>query len=358
MRRFTHLSPERLESLLARFSQARIAVIGDFFLDKYLEIDPRLAEMSLETGAMAHEVVRIRHSPGAAGTVVSNLSSLGAGALHAIGFSGDDGESYELRKDLAGLRCDTKHLACDPERRTPTYLKPRDATDPSLAGEHNRYDIKNRVATPGAIEERLIAALDALLPNVDALIVMDQVEECDCGVVTARVAKAIAHCALRFPEVIFWADSRRRIHQFSRVIIKPNQFEAVGWQNPPPDATLELSRLADAVARLRARNQAPVVATCGAAGMLVSDPQLTMVPGVRVDGPIDPTGAGDSATAGTVLALAAGASLPEAALVGNLVASITVQQLAMTGTASREEIPSRLALWAAQRVSDDTITKS
>jgi sugar/nucleoside kinase (ribokinase family) len=82
--------------------------------------------------------------------------------------------------------------------------------------------------------------------------------------------------------------------------------------------------------------------------MLVSDPVPTLVPGVRVEGPIDPTGAGDSATAGTVLALATGATLPEAAVVGNLVASITVQQLATTGVARPEELSARLALWIGQ----------
>ena len=81
----------------------------------------------------------------------------------------------------------------------------------------------------------------------------------------------------------------------------------------------------------------------------MSDPEPTLVPGVRVEGPIDSTGAGDSATAGAVLALAAGATCPEAALVGNLVASITVQQLATTGTAQPDELPPRLALWARQQ---------
>jgi ABC-type oligopeptide transport system substrate-binding subunit len=69
------------------------------------------------------------------------------------------------------------------------------------------------------------------------------------------------------------------------------------------------------------------------------------VPGSYV---VDPTGAGDSATAGTVLALVAGATLPEAALVGNLVASITVQQLATTGTARPDDLLPRLALWRQQ----------
>jgi bifunctional ADP-heptose synthase (sugar kinase/adenylyltransferase) len=378
MKTFREMTPERLSEIAARFPQMRIAVIGDFFLDKYLDIDPGLAEVSLETGKTCHQVTRIRHSPGAAGTVVSNLSALGTGALYAIGFTGDDGESYDLRRDLAAMRCSTEHLICDAGRMTPTYLKPRDKNDPSLAGEHNRYDTKNRALTTVEVQERLVASVDALLPRLDALILMDQVEERDCGVITTRVAEAIAERARRVgswelgvgrksgrsvptpnpqpptpdsqppAKVIFWVDSRRRIRQFRSVIIKPNQFEAVGWESPPPDASVRVSELVKAVRRLREEIGAPIVATRGAEGMLVSDPTVTLVPGVRVEGPIDPTGAGDSATAGTVLALAAGATLPEAAVIGNLVASITVQQLATTGVARPDELPPRLGLWLDQ----------
>jgi len=345
MKTFREMTPERLAEIVARFPQIRIAVIGDFFLDKYLDIDPGLAEVSLETGKTCHQVTRIRHSPGAAGTVVSNLSALGTGTLYAIGFTGDDGESYDLRRDLAAMRCSTEHLIWDPERMTPTYLKPRDKTDPSLAGEHNRYDTKNRLFTTAEVQQKLVASVDALLPQLDALILADQVEEKDCGVITARVAAAIADRAPVTAKVVFWADSRRRIRQFRNVIIKPNQFEAVGWESPPPDASVRMGELVKAVRRLREEIGAPIVATRGAEGMVVSDPTITLVPGVRVEGPTDPTGAGDSATAGTVLALAAGAILPEAALVGNLVASITVQQLATTGVARPDELAPRLRLW-------------
>ena len=349
MNRLEDMPPERLEALLANFPQARIAVIGDFFLDKYLDVDPGLAEVSLETGKTAHQVVAVRHSPGAAGTVVANLAALGAGRLHAVGLTGDDGEAFELRGDLVALGCGIEHLHVDSSRHTPTYLKPRDRTNPGLAGEHSRYDTKNRTPTPEPLEQRILASLDALLPLVDAVIAMDQVDETNCGVVTNRLVEALADRAPRNPRVIFWADSRRRIHQFRRVIIKPNQFEAVDCGHPAPDARVELDDLVRAVGLLRSRTEAPICATCGAAGMVVSDPKTTLVPGVRLEGPTDPTGAGDSATAGAVLALASGATLPEAALIGNLVASITVQQLATTGTARPAELPPRLALWRSQR---------
>jgi bifunctional ADP-heptose synthase (sugar kinase/adenylyltransferase) len=349
MKTLQDLSPDRLAELIEKFPRLRIAVLGDFFLDKYLDVDPGLAEVSIETGKTAHQVVGVRHSPGAAGTVVCNLSALGAGALDAIGFTGDDGQSYELRKDLRGLRCSTDHLHTALRRLTPTYLKPRDKTDASLAGEHPRYDTKNRSRTSRAIQQQLISSLDALLPELDAVIVADQVEEEGCGVVTGEVREALCRRAGDNPNVVFWADSRHRIRRFRGMIIKPNQFEAVGRENRCGGDQVGLAELIAATERLRAEVGAPICVTRGPEGMLVSDPEMTAVPGVRLEGPIDTTGAGDSATAGAVLGLAAGGRLPEAALVGNLVASITIRQLATTGTAHPSQLLERLKLWQSQR---------
>ena len=71
------MSPERLAELIGRFPPSADRGDGRFFLDKYLDVDPALAETSLETGKTAHQVVAVRHSPGAAGTVVCNLAALG-----------------------------------------------------------------------------------------------------------------------------------------------------------------------------------------------------------------------------------------------------------------------------------------
>ena len=73
------------------------------------------------------------------------------------------------------------------------------------------------------------------------------------------------------------------------------------------------------------------------------------VPAIRLDGPIDTTGAGDSFNAGAVLALSAGASFDEAALVANLVASITIEHLGATGIARPDQLPDRLQLWHQQQ---------
>ena len=84
--------------------------------------------------------------------------------------------------------------------------------------------------------------------------------------------------------------------------------------------------------------------------MLVSDPEPTLVPGVRVEGPTD-TDRRRRQRDGRrrCWPWPPGAALPEAALVGNLVASITVQQLATTGTARPDEPARALDMWLSQR---------
>ena len=343
------LSRRRLDELVGKFPRARIAVVGDFFLDKYLDVEPSLQEHSIETGKRAHQVVGVRTSPGSAGTVMCNLASLGVGTLMAIGFRGDDGEGYDLSQRLHELGCGTEHLHAVADRHTPTYLKPRNRHDTSLAGEHDRYDTKNWTETSAATERQLLESIGAVLSKVDAVMIMDQVEQANCGVVTDRVRQAIIESARSNPDVNFWADSRRRIHEYTRVMIKPNQFEALGRNLPMPEDQVDQDVLLTEATRLREKVAAPVVITRGSLGMIVSDPEWTEVPGVRISGETDPTGAGDSVSAGTVAALCAGATLAEAAVVGNLVASITIQQLATTGTARPEQLPDRLELWQHQQ---------
>jgi sugar/nucleoside kinase (ribokinase family) len=87
----------------------------------------------------------------------------------------------------------------------------------------------------------------------------------------------------------------------------------------------------------------PVFCTRGEQGILVIDPrpdplQEWLVPALPVTRPIDPVGAGDSISAALACAIAAGATLPQAAAFANIVASITIRQLGTTGTASPQQI--------------------
>jgi len=94
------MDEQYLQSLLDRLSDTHILVVGDYFLDRYLIVDRALSEISLETGLEAYQVVDVRCSPGAAGTVTSNLRALDV-QVTALGIIGEDGMGYEL---LRGLR--------------------------------------------------------------------------------------------------------------------------------------------------------------------------------------------------------------------------------------------------------------
>jgi bifunctional ADP-heptose synthase (sugar kinase/adenylyltransferase) len=350
MRELRDFDRSRLESIMASWEGLKIAVVGDYFLDKYLDIDPALAEPSLETGRTAHQVKAVRHSPGAAGTVVNNLAALleRRGKILAAGFTGDDGEGYELRGDLEDLGVDLSHLLTDrgAGRHTPVYLKPRDLSRPGLAGEHDRYDIKNRLPTDSELEERLMASLDELLRKSDALVLMDQVEDDGFGVITPRIRSFLGERLTNRVPILAWADSRRRIGEFRGCIRKMNQFELMGIHHPLPGDSVP-----DGVLKARLESEekssgSKVFVTAGEKGVWVLGSEgPVLVPALLFDGPTDPTGAGDSFTAGAVLALAAGASAVEAALVGTLTASVTVRKLGTTGTASRRELAKAFADW-------------
>src|SRR5262245_8482812 len=203
-------------------------VLGDLFRDRYLDIGAALNEPSVETGLTAYQVTRVRSYPGAAGTVINNLAALGVGRIYPIAFIGDDGEGYELRQALKRLPA-VEHggIIPVPDRRTPTYTKPM-LNEGGTAKELNRLDIKNRVPTSNGVQEHIIELLGEASPQLDALLVLDQVSEADCGVVTKRVRDRLAELGAIDPDKFVLADSRERIGEFRNVCVKPNREECVG----------------------------------------------------------------------------------------------------------------------------------
>ena len=166
------LYPGAVEAILRKLPSLRIGVLGDLFLDRYFDLDATLTEPSLETGLDAYQVVGVRAYPGAAGTVVNNLSALGVGEIFPIALIGDDGEGYELRqalRTLPGVVLDG--VQSWPDRRTPTYLKPMLVEPDRTPRELNRLDIHNRQRLSRDAEDRLIQLLERRWPDLDALIV-------------------------------------------------------------------------------------------------------------------------------------------------------------------------------------------
>jgi len=331
-----------------RYTGLRAAVVGDIALDRYLHIDPGLAETSIETGLPVRNVVAVRPQAGAGGNVLANLAALRPGALAAVGFCGDDAEGFELRRAMAAIGVDLRHFLARPDRMTFTYTKPLLMHPGRPPEELSRLDFRSRTPTPAGLEDEIIAHLASAAAEADVVIAMDQVPEPASGVLTPRVKAALADLAGTHPQKVFIADSRTCIGDFRGVRIKTNAAELARHFG----ASEEGADLAVLAARLSRELGQDVFVTLAAQGILVAPageerarglapaaPSGTMhVPGIPLEPPLDVTGAGDAVLAHIAMALAAGAAPAEAAELGNLAGAVVVRKLGTTGTATVEEL--------------------
>ena len=329
----------RFQTIVRKYPQLRIAVVGDFSLDRYLEIDPTRKEISLETNLPVYNVVNVRSQPGAAGTILNNLVALGIGTIYPVGFSGHDGEGFELRGalgDKAGVQLD--YFLQTANRRTFTYCKPLVMEPGKPPVELNRLDSKNWTPTPAVVQAQIIEAVQKLAAQVDAMILMDQVDVPETGVVTTRVLEAITKALPTRRELLIVADSRRGLRGYPPVTFKMNAVELAALTGAPAQSALEvITQTASALSRRQGRN---VFVTLAERGLLGASPDggVEHVPALPVRGEIDIVGAGDSVTANLTAVLAAGANVRESLEIANAAASVVIHQLGTTGTASPGEI--------------------
>lgn len=332
---------DRLKEILGRFAQLKIGLLGDLFLDRYLDIDPSVHEISVETDLEAYQVARVRNQPGALGTVMNNLKALGVGTMVPVTVVGDDGEAFDLLKELDARGIGTEAVVRDPARQTPTYTKPMKQDGAGVWQELNRLDLRPREPLAVESQQQVLARLEEVFADTDGLIVLDQVPEEGWGVVTPAVRDRLAELSEAHPEKLIFVDSRSHIGRFRRGVLKPNLHECLRAVGREPSDDPQLGR--DAAGELSRQNGQQLYCTMGADGILIVDPKAEPihVPAYPVTGPIDIVGAGDSTTSGIVASLLSGATPTEAAAVGNLVASITVQQLGTTGTATPDQVLGR-----------------
>ena len=316
----------KIAEILGAFPSRSALVVGDICLDRWCTYEPATAEASYETGIPRIGVIGTAITPGAGGTLASNLAELGIGHVSVLGAIGEDGFGYELRQALESRGISTDLLIRSDQLSTFTYTKLINAT--SGVEDQPRVDFINTRPLPETVERQILAHLRDRAGDFDVIFVSDQAETDHGGVVTPAVREALAEIA---PGRVVIADSRRRAGEFRNVILKPNTREAAC-------ASTSLFGCVD-YQRLRKHAAAPLLfVTQGPRGVLViEDGCETQVPTQPIEKPVDICGAGDSFAAGMGMALAVTASAVEAARFGNLVASITIMKKG-TGTASPAEV--------------------
>ena len=337
------LSKERLQEILGHYADQRIGVVGDLALDAYWYADMTRAFLSRETPHFPRPVVREVFSPGAGANVANNLKMMGVGEVVVFSVLGEDWRGRILSNALTSSGIDLKQLIVSPQRSTSTYIKP------ILKGydsqqEDARLDFENDKPLSFTLEDRLIDAIQRWLPELDAILITDQLEV--NGIVTDRVREALNSLAAEHANTPFVVDSRQRIGLFHNMVLKPNCMEAMLAIAPNRDSyTVQHDELTQIGNTLSAQSSRPAFITLGEDGVLVcADGLHRYLPAAPVQPPLDLVGAGDAFVAALVATLAVEATPWEAGTVANLAAAVVVEKLNQTGTSSPDEILARYDL--------------
>jgi len=317
------LSPDRLDALLERMRSVRVLVLGDLMLDVYLR--GTASRLSPEAPVPVVRISDEWRALGGAANVASNVVSLGANCELA-GCIGTDRAGEQLREELARLGIGSRGLLLVEGR--PTTVKTR-----IMARQYQiaRYDREVEDDLDAAAAAGLVATIEALLPDTDAIVL----EDYNKGVLVPEVIRAAIDAgAKRGIPVVVDPKAKNFFAYGGATVFKPNLVEL--------GAALRAPVLADDPAwleRVRAElGCSHLLVTLGEGGMALAtaEGEYLRVP-TSARSVFDVSGAGDTVTAVVATALGAGASIAEAAILANHAAGIEVGKVGVA-TVSPEEL--------------------
>lgn len=324
-------SDTELADIVRRFQGARVLVVGDIILDRY--VVGAVHRLSPEAPIPVLRPTSNRYALGGAANVALNIATLGSQAL-LIGVVGDDESGETVQRLLAGTPGTETAMVVAPGR--PTTAKTR-----FMTGAHQLLRLDEETTDPldDATATTVLDQVTRLLDSVSVVILSDYAK----GVLCDRVLRAIlSACSARGCIVI--ADPKRPDFNAYRgaTILTPNEHEVRLATHIDAEHDAEADRAGRAA--LEATGGDAVLVTRSAKGLTL----------VRRDGPAvhlptrarevaDVSGAGDTLVAALAAALATGAPLPHAAMLANLTAGISVGKQG-TATVSQEELLGALHL--------------
>lgn len=306
------LSSARAHELIDKFSSRRITVFGDVMLDRFLI--GRVSRMSPEAPVPVvvhdHDEFRL----GGAANVANNLRELGA-AVDLIGVIGSDESGAQLRGELAAKGIHATGLITDIERRTTTKLRVVTTRNQQVS----RIDFESDHEVGSTIEDALAAQVELRAKSSQVVLVSDYQK----GVVTRRsMARLIAFAQANGLPVIVDPKVPHIDYYAGAALVTPNHVEAESATNSRISSHEDARRAAMA---LRQRlGVESVLITRGEHGMWLDHGGVDGYLETSAREVADVTGAGDTVIATLALALAAGATMPEAARLANEAAGIVV----------------------------------
>ena len=317
------LSRDRLLHLIARMKSSRVVVIGDIMIDRYLYGDTE--RLSPEAPVPVVTVRERSAKLGGAANVAANVASMGASCL-LVGTVGDDPDGAAIRQELVVGRLDGRHVVTVAGR--PTTSKTRII---ARSQQIVRIDDEVDALLDGPDLERLIRSAQDALADADALLL----EDYNKGALAPPLISEVMTMARRRGIPVVVDPKYRQFFAYAgATVFKPNRRELESALGAAVDLH-NRNALPEVLARLKADN---LLVTLGADGMLLvtKDGGSLRIPSIARE-VYDVSGAGDTVTAWLGTALAAGASLAEAAQLANYAAGVEVEKPGVA-TVSPEEV--------------------
>jgi D-beta-D-heptose 7-phosphate kinase/D-beta-D-heptose 1-phosphate adenosyltransferase len=317
---------KRVREICRAMKRARIAVVGDIMLDRYIwgQVERISPEAPVPVVAVAETSVRL----GGAANVAWNLAALGARADLA-GVVGKDASGGDLRRILRERGISTAAVVVDPRRPT---------TEKIRIVAHNqqvvRADIESGAPLADEAAAKLLAAVRRAIAGARVVIVSDYGK----GVVTPAVMDL-----LRARNMPFLIDPKEGHFSLYRgaLAVTPNKKEAAGFYNRRIRTDDELELVGTSL--VVDLDAAAVLVTRGEEGMTLFEPRKKPrhFP-TRASEVYDVTGAGDTVVGVLGAGLAAGATLYESIELANAAAGIVIKELG-TAAARAEELEEAFA---------------
>jgi D-beta-D-heptose 7-phosphate kinase/D-beta-D-heptose 1-phosphate adenosyltransferase len=322
--------------LLDGFHSARVLVIGDVMLDRF--VYGFVERISPEAPIPVVAVERTADMPGGAANVARNIAAMGARA-RLIGVVGDDAAAADLREQLAAAPEIAADLIVDASR--PTTVKTRYVAD---GQQVMRADRESRASLAEDIERKVVAAFVRALDSVGVVLLSDYGK----GVLSENVTRAVIDAARRASKPVLVDPKAQDFARYrGATLIKPNRQElqaACGHGCATQDQVLAGARrvlgegCCETLVVTRGRDGISVIDRAGSVTHLVATPRQVF----------DVSGAGDTAMATLALGLAAGGSVIEAATLANIAAGIAVGKRGTATVSTAEIIAEQHPLQAAQ----------
>ena len=305
------VQPERARQITSNFAGAHVLVIGDAMLDKFIvgRVTRLSPEAPVPVVAYDHELHRI----GGSANVANNVAALG-GTVTLVAVTGTDEGAAALARACreAGI---APALVGDPTR--PTTTKVRIVTERNQQVARIDYEVDTEIKDE--FEHRVIAEIQKHAGHASAIVISDYLKGC----ITRAVVKAAVAAAAEQNVPVLVDPKIPHVDYYSgTTVVTPNHHEAEIAANMRVRSEDDARRAAR-LFRERAQCQS-VLMTRGDQGMwLLAEGVEAHLPAAARE-VADVTGAGDTVIATLALAMAAGATIPEAARLANEAAGIAV----------------------------------